>query len=58
MSKILKSLTPCLAILSIAGLEFYAISQGINGVLLAGSIAAISGIGGYQIKKITEKKNE
>ncbi|MBA7701394.1 hypothetical protein ES703_110130 [subsurface metagenome] len=44
------------AIVAIAGLEAYAISQGINGVALAGSCSLIAGLGGYQINKIVKKK--
>jgi len=44
------------AIIAIAGLEAYAISLGINGVLLSGSIAAIAGLGGYNVSKIRQSK--
>ncbi len=47
MSKILSVLTPIIAIIIIAGLEAYAISQHLNGVLLAGSIAIIAGLAGW-----------
>lgn len=50
-----KKLTPIVAIIVIAALEAYAISQGINGVLLAGSIAVIAGLGGYTARKKIEK---
>lgn len=43
----IKTLTPIIAILGIVALEAYAISQNINGVLLAGSIAILAGLGGY-----------
>jgi len=36
-----------IAILAIAGLEAYAISQGIDGTALAGALALIAGIAGY-----------
>ena len=48
-------ITPVIAILSIIALEFYALSQGINGVMLAGSIAVISGLGGYTVKSAKDK---
>lgn len=40
-------LIPIVAIIVIGALEAYAINQQINGVLLAGSIAVIAGLGGY-----------
>jgi len=43
----LKKLTPIIAIIIIGALEAYAISQHMDGVLLAGSIAIIAGLGGY-----------
>jgi len=42
-----KHLTPVIAILAIVALEIVAITQGINGALLAGSIAIIAGLGGF-----------
>jgi len=46
----IKKLTPIIAILVIGALEAYAISQGINGALLAGIVAIIAGLGGYTAK--------
>ena len=43
----IKTLTPIIAILAIVALEAYAISQHMNGVLLAGVVAIIAGLGGY-----------
>jgi len=40
-----------IAILAITALEIVAITQGINGTLLAGSIAIIAGLGGYAVKR-------
>lgn len=40
-----------LAILCITALEVLALANGINGALLAGSIAVIAGLGGYEIGK-------
>lgn len=51
----IKKLTPIIAILVIGGLETYALSQNINGVLLAGSIAIIAGLGGYTARKKIDK---
>ncbi len=45
-----KIIVPVIAIITIGGIEFYALSQGINGVVMTCSIAAISGIAGYQLK--------
>ncbi len=38
---------PLVAILIIAALEVVAIAQGINGAILAGSLAIIAGLAGY-----------
>lgn len=40
-----------IAILCITALEIVAITQGINGALLAGSVAIIAGLGGYAVKR-------
>lgn len=45
-----------LAIICITALEIIALANGINGALLAGSIAIIAGLGGYAIKKKTTPK--
>lgn len=47
---------PIVAIAVIGGLEWYALSKGINGVALTASIAAISGIAGYKVKDIFSKE--
>lgn len=49
-------LVTLIAIVAIAGLEGYALSQGINGTGLAGGIAVIAGLGGYQASRIVKKK--
>lgn len=46
----LAKLTPIVAIIVIGALGAYALSQGINGVLLAGLTAIIGGLGGYTVK--------
>lgn len=48
--------TPIVAMVCIAGLEAFAISQGINGAVLGIVIAAIAGLGGYELKVIRDKK--
>jgi hypothetical protein len=42
------------AIMAIVGLELYALHLGHNGICLTASIACISGLGGYNIKKIKD----
>ena len=41
-----------LTIVTIAGLEGYALSQGINGTALTASLAAIAGLGGACIGRL------
>ena len=43
----MKKATPIVAILVIGALMFYAMSKGLDGVLLAGGIALIAGLAGY-----------
>jgi len=43
-------LIPALAIACITILEFYALSQGINGQVLTTALAVIAGVGGYTLK--------
>jgi len=47
--------TPIVAIVCIAGLEVFALSQGINGALIGIAIAAIAGLGGYEAKILRDK---
>lgn len=47
--------TPIVAMLCIAGLEAFAISQGINGAILSLAVAALAGLGGYEIKVLRDK---
>ena len=44
-----------LTIIAIAGLEAYALSQGINGNALTASLAAIAGLGGAGIGRLFKK---
>jgi len=48
--------TVIVAIVCIAGLEALAMVKGVNGALFGIAIAAISGLGGYQIKIIRDKR--
>lgn len=43
------------AIISLTIIEVAAISQGINSVLMGIIVAAISGLGGYKLRKVLEK---
>lgn len=43
----IKKLTPIIAIAAIGGLCAFALSRGVNGVVLAGVIAILAGLGGY-----------
>lgn len=49
--------TKNVAIISIAGLMAFALYLGFDGVLLAGVIAGIAGLGGYEIRVFKEKDN-
>lgn len=42
-------LIPLIAIGAIAAMQIFALSRGIDGVLLTASIAVIAGIGGYKL---------
>jgi len=50
------SIGTTLAILCITALEIIALCNGIDGILLSGSIAVIAGLGGYEIKKKAKKE--
>lgn len=52
--KVAKLITTLTSILAITAIELYALRQGINGVLLAGAIAIISGLGGYEAKHLVQ----
>ena len=52
----IKTLTPIIAIITIGLLEALALSKGIDGVLLAGSVAVIAGLGGFSATRIIRKK--
>lgn len=49
-------IAPILAILCITALEVVAITQGVNGAVLGIVIAAIAGLGGYEIKVLRDKR--
>lgn len=50
--------TVIVAIVCIAGLEAFAIFQGINGATLGIVVAAIAGLGGYEVKVLKDKAKE
>jgi hypothetical protein len=49
-SSIVSQLTAIVAEIAITTLGAIALSTGMDGVILAGCIAALAGLGGYQIK--------
>ena len=53
--KIIQAITPTIAIVAIAILEAVAITHGINGVAFSGALILISGLGGYQAKKVKDQ---
>ena len=48
-------IVPTVAIVAICSVEMFAISHGINGVVLTGSIATIAAIGGFKAKDLFGK---
>lgn len=49
--------TPIVSIVSIVILECVALTQGVNGTVFSLVIAAVAGLGGYQIKARLQSKN-
>ena len=47
--------TPIVAMICIAGLEVIALLKGVDGAVFGIVVAAIAGLGGYEIKVIREK---
>lgn len=47
--------TPIVAMVCIAGLEAFAMVKGVNGAVFGIAIAAIAGLGGYEIKVLKDK---
>lgn len=43
------------AMVCITGLEAYALYLGVNGVILSLAVAAIAGLGGYEVKVFRDK---
>lgn len=48
-------IVPIVAMLCIAGLEAYALHQGINGAVLGIVFAALAGLGGYELKVLKDR---
>ena len=47
-----------IAILVVGSLEAYAIYQGLNGVTLSLSVAAITGLGGYEVGILRQRRKK
>ncbi len=47
--------TPIIAMVCITGLEAFAINQGVDGAVFGIVIAALAGLGGYEIKVWRDK---
>lgn len=50
-TSVLRAVRALWAMTLVAGLEAYALSQGVDGVALAGTVAVIAGLGGYYLAK-------
>ena len=50
--------TPVIAMLCITTLEIVAITQDIDGAVLGIVVAALAGLGGYELKSYREKRKE
>lgn len=48
-------IVPIFAIAGIIFLEAYALHQGINGALMGIVVAAVAGLGGYEVKALRDK---
>lgn len=46
------------SIIAIAGLEAYAIHEGINGTMLGLALVALAGLGGFNLKSYLQKRKE
>lgn len=50
--------TPIVAMICIAGLAALALSQGVDGAVLGLVVAALAGLGGYELKAMIDKRKE
>ena len=48
--------TPIVAMICIAGLEVLALFRGIDGAVLGIVVAAIAGLGGYELRVLRDRK--
>lgn len=48
--------TPIIAMVCIAGLEAFALAKGVNGAGFGLVVAALAGLGGYELKAYWDKK--
>lgn len=48
--------TPIVAMICIAGLEALALVKGVDGAVFGFVVAALAGLGGYEIKVLRDKK--
>lgn len=48
--------TPLVAMVCITALEVVALARGVNGAVFGFVVAALAGLGGYEIKAIIEKR--
>ena len=48
-------ITPVAAIIGIVTMECWALSNGMDGALFGLAVAAVSGLGGYEIKAVADK---
>jgi len=53
----MEKLTAIIAIIAICILELCALKAGINGIMLAGAVAAIAGLGGFVTGKLKAKND-
>lgn len=52
-----KGINTTIAILAICALELVALKMGVNGIMLAGAVGAIAGLGGFVTGKKTSQNN-
>lgn len=55
LTKVIKAITPIVAIGAIFGIEVVALNNGIDGLLMGGAITVIAGLGGFIISRVKAK---
>jgi hypothetical protein len=58
VARIIRALTPIAAILTIGALEGIALSRDMDGALFGLAVAAISGLGGYELKAVLSNRRQ